>query len=943
MDSTGVVSAAWSSVLTTLVPREALLPGVVDPRSPPVELEAALAALRASGVESLLVPCFLELLQKHLQERVVPGLWRRLGEEGGAVEREGGAVEREGGAVEREGGGGELFLAALLHLQAALEPFLHGQRLLQQWGLSPEPHAGGSRVLALLRAALLFSPPPAFRSAAHSFYSRAFAAFLHLQRSHTGEGGGGGDAGVDDDDDDDEDDEEEGGGGGGGVVGGVAPGWLRCPGCAVERASCRCRQLLDNFHRANRILQRLCLLERVGAEAVTAILQATTEQHISRHCRGEYERPFLAQLEQWLEFRALRWLRMVFHGEGDGGRAVSEEGGGGGTVQAALGRWRTRLQYFLYQAFAAVRISELFNIIRDYPESQHALQELQVCLKKTNQKGQLVASLKTALETRLLHPGVNTDDIITLYISAIRALTQLDPTGVTLDVVCQPVRKYLRSREDTVRKIVAGLTDDVDGPSELAGELTRAEPVELEHSLGSDDDGDEPEDWSPPPSDAAHSVKSGLGRRSFDIISLLVSIYGSKEVFINEYHTLLADRILHHFNYNMAREIRNLELLKLRFGDVFMHRCEVMLKDVADSRRINSNILEARRGGGGGGGAGGGGGGGGGAGGGGGGEGSSEEAPAAPGAGDDGSHGGQEPAATQGGMEAVGEEEEEGREGGEGGERGEGHGDEEVGEEAGEEGGEWPGGPAAPVPLNAMILSGEFWPPLKEGKLELPAAVKEVMEAYTREYEKLKAARSLVWKPHLGLVSLDVHLAGGRSLSLSVSPVHAAIIMHFQDKGSWSLQELSEALKVPAPSLRKKLALWQQHRVLREGPADRFSLLEGGGPAGPDGMLLLDSDDDNDSAMASQADQKEEEMQVFWTYIQGMLTNLETLSLERIHSMLKMFAMIGPGGGGGGGGPRGGAGGECDLAELRAFLGRKVKEQQLLCTGGMYKLPKPGT
>ncbi|CAM9148681.1 unnamed protein product [Lampetra fluviatilis] len=55
--------------------------------------------------------------------------------------------------------------------------------------------------------------------------------------------------------------------------------------------------------------------------------------------------------------------------------------------------------------------------------------------------------------------------------------------------------------------------------------------------------------------------------------------------------------------------------------------------------------------------------------------------------------------------------------------------------------------------------------------------------------------------------------------------------------------------------------------------------------------------------MASQADQKEEEMQVFWTYIQGMLTNLETLSLERIHSMLKMFAMIGPGGGGGGGGP----------------------------------------
>ncbi|XP_078739097.1 LOW QUALITY PROTEIN: anaphase-promoting complex subunit 2 [Lampetra fluviatilis] len=654
MDPTGVVSAAWSSALTSLVPREALLPGVVDPRSPPVEPEAALAVLRASGLESLLAPCFLELLQKHLQERVVRGcgaVWARR-------------RRRRGGAALP---GGELFLPALLHLQAALEPFLHGQQLLQQWGLVPEPHGEGVRG-------------------------------SHHTETHR---------------------------------------------LVTQRPT-------DSPHRDPQT------------------------RHTETH-------------------------RLV-----------------------------TQRPSSLVDAFPRL----------DYPESQHALQELQVCLKKTNQKGQLVASLKTALETRLLHPGVNTDDIITLYISAIRALTQLDPTGVTLDVVCQPVRKYLRSREDTVRKIVAGLTDDVDGPSELAGELTRAEPVELEHSLGSDDDGDEPEDWSPPPCDAAHSVKSGLGRRSFDIISLLVSIYGSKEVFINEYHTLLADRILHHFNYNMAREIRNLELLKLRFGDVFMHRCEVMLKDVADSRRINSNILEARR--------------------------------------------------------------------------------------------AWPGGPAAPVPLNAMILSGEFWPPLKEGKLELPAAVKEVMEAYTREYEKLKAARSLVWKPHLGLVSLDVHLAGGRSLSLSVSPVHAAIIMHFQDKASWTLQELSEALKVPAPSLRKKLALWQQRRVLREGPPDRFSLLEDGRHDDGGLLLLLDSDDDNDSAMASQADQKEEEMQVFWTYIQGMLTNLETLSLERIHSMLKMFAMIGP------------AGGECDLAELRAFLGRKVKEQQLLCSGGMYKLPKPG-
>ena len=47
--------------------------------------------------------------------------------------------------------------------------------------------------------------------------------------------------------------------------------------------------------------------------------------------------------------------------------------------------------------------------------------------------------------------------------------------------------------------------------------------------------------------------KTGSKRRSSDIISLLVSIYGSKEIFIDEYRTVLAHRLLHQLNYNTAR------------------------------------------------------------------------------------------------------------------------------------------------------------------------------------------------------------------------------------------------------------------------------------------------------------------------------------------------------------------------------------------------------
>ena len=49
-------------------------------------------------------------------------------------------------------------------------------------------------------------------------------------------------------------------------------------------------------------------------------------------------------------------------------------------------------------------------------------------------------------------------------------------------------------------------------------------------------------------------------------------------------------------------------------------------------------------------------------------------------------------------------------------------------------------------------------------------------------FQLLKGMRTLNWKTNLGLVNLEIELKD-RKLSLSVSPIHATIIMHFQDKG----------------------------------------------------------------------------------------------------------------------------------------------------------------
>lgn len=134
-------------------------------------------------------------------------------------------------------------------------------------------------------------------------------------------------------------------------------------------------------------------------------------------------------------------------------------------------------------------------------------------------------------------------------------------------------------------------------------------------------------------------------------------------------------------------------------------------------------------------------------------------------------------------------------------------------------------------------------------------------------------------------------------------------------------------MHAPATVLRRKIAFWVSQGFLKETSSDVFVLQE---ESTSKNRLSTDivEEEETESAMASASDQREEELQVFWSYIVGMLTNLESLPIERIHQMLKMFASQGPGAV------------ECGLSELRQFLDRKVREHQLLLSGSFYRLPK---
>ncbi|KAK9907618.1 hypothetical protein WJX75_007065 [Coccomyxa subellipsoidea] len=258
--------------------------------------------------------------------------------------------------------------------------------------------------------------------------------------------------------------------------------------------------------------------------------------------------------------------------------------------------WSAMLGYFVYDTVGAMRIAQFFDMVVDWPDSLPALRDVKECLAHTNLQPHFITSFRIATQQRLLHAGAATLDILTQYVNTIKALKEVDPRGMLLNAVGEPIKAYLRGRPDTIRCIVHSLTDD-NADDSLFGELTQ--PAD-EEGDGSDDDVEDWDElqaalqWKPDPVEVGMIDSKGR-ERSLDIISMLVGVYGSKELFINEYRSLLADKLLAKTDYDCDREIRTLELLKLRFGEANLHNCEVMLKDVADSKRVNGNIRNMPR------------------------------------------------------------------------------------------------------------------------------------------------------------------------------------------------------------------------------------------------------------------------------------------------------------------------------------------------------------
>jgi anaphase-promoting complex subunit 2 len=83
----------------------------------------------------------------------------------------------------------------------------------------------------------------------------------------------------------------------------------------------------------------------------------------------------------------------------------------------------------MLETLGAVRSADMFDAVIDFPDSLPALQDLAVCLQHTSLAGHFAATFRASLQQRLLHAGAATSDIIHTYVSTIRAMRHVDPSG----------------------------------------------------------------------------------------------------------------------------------------------------------------------------------------------------------------------------------------------------------------------------------------------------------------------------------------------------------------------------------------------------------------------------------------------------------------------------------------------------------------------------------
>lgn len=505
------------------------------------------------------------------------------------------------------------------------------------------------------------------------------------------------------------------------------------------------------------------------------------------------------------------------------------------------------------------------------------------------------------MSDRLLHPGATTTYILNVYILIIRTFHRLEPKGVLLERVARPIRRYLNDREDTARIIITSLLTPLNDENrsrfaaggsggELSYEIAREmkRPFAKFHQDEDEDLNWNDPDWQPLPMDASPEYKKS---KVHDIMWFLLTLW-DRESFINELKNILGDHLLRCQDPEYEREIRLLELIKVRLGDNSLQACEVMLRDVLDSKRINTAIRHSSN----------------------------------VHKGDDKGHLLQTPQNT-------GPRTPRPRRG---------HASTPAGQHS------TPSANTSYVPeLNAQIISSFFWPSLREDEFLIPAQIEALQKDYESRFERIKGMRKLKWMNALGESTVTLEFEDRTEEFEHLTPWQVSIVYAFQPqpdeeqpasgkgKGKGkaknpgitrTVSQLEEMLEMEESLVRQAVGFWIGKSVLRQISQDTYEVIENLSSSSTDSAAAAAAKEiaevqaeTTSAAVRSQADLFQEKKEVYMAFVQGMLNNAGNLPLPRMHMMMKMMVQ--------GGFPFG-------VDELGGLLEEMVAQEKVVALGG---------
>ncbi|KAM3460511.1 hypothetical protein BB8028_0002g13900 [Beauveria bassiana] len=261
---------------------------------------------------------------------------------------------------------------------------------------------------------------------------------------------------------------------------------------------------------------------------------------------------------------------------------------GGQVKWADVEQWRD----IAIGRLATLRIHELFDIVLHWPETKGGLDDLGYSVTTPQRRLELTDTFSAALQQRLLHPGRSTLEILQTYISMIRTFHALDHSKVLLDRVVHALQLYLCQRDDAIRIVVTGLLanpkgdDDIEAKTKLVELAVVINEASQQQRTAIDEEDLDWDDmnWVPDPVDAGVNYKRP---KNEDVVGTLISALGSQDIFIKEFQHIIAERLLSR-QHGFQQEIKVLGLLKKRFGQHALQNCDVMVKDIQDSRRLDT-------------------------------------------------------------------------------------------------------------------------------------------------------------------------------------------------------------------------------------------------------------------------------------------------------------------------------------------------------------------